>query len=77
MSFNVDGLSLFYMLLTNILLVITMIIVFDDTYLTKVYCLALVAINILLNIVFTIRDLFGFYISFEALIIPMFIIIGV
>ena len=31
----------------------------------------------LLNAVFTILDLIGFYITFEAILIPMFLVIGI
>ena len=45
--------------------------------LEKEYVLCFLAILIILIGVFSILDLLGFYILFEAVLIPMFLIIGV
>ena len=41
------------------------------------YLLCFIALEIILIAVFTVLDLLGFYIAFEAVLIPMFLIIGV
>ena len=43
----------------------------------KLFILSYLFMLFLLNSVFTILDILGFYISFEAIIIPMFLVIGV
>jgi NADH:ubiquinone oxidoreductase subunit 4 (subunit M) len=43
----------------------------------KEFLISLLAIEILLIGVFTVLDLLGFYILFEGVLIPMFLIIGV
>jgi NADH:ubiquinone oxidoreductase subunit 4 (subunit M) len=43
----------------------------------KEFYLSLLSILILLIGVFTVLDLLGFYILFEGILIPMFLIIGV
>jgi len=44
---------------------------------TKEFYISLLSILILLVGVFTVLDLLGFYILFEGVLIPMFLIIGV
>jgi len=41
------------------------------------YLLCFIALEIILIAVFTVLDLLGYYIAFEAVLIPMFLIIGV
>jgi NADH:ubiquinone oxidoreductase subunit 4 (subunit M) len=43
----------------------------------KEFLISLLSIEILLVGVFTVLDLLGFYILFEGVLIPMFLIIGV
>ena len=43
----------------------------------KEYVLCLLVVELLLVGVFTIMDLIGFYVLFESVLIPMFLIIGV
>jgi NADH:ubiquinone oxidoreductase subunit 4 (subunit M) len=43
----------------------------------KEFYISLLVIEILLIGVFTVLDLLGFYILFEGVLIPMFLIIGV
>lgn len=77
-NFGVDSVSLFFIVLTAILLPICFIISHTKIYFyNRLFNLCFLFILLLLNLTFTILDLFGFYISFEAIIIPMFLIIGV
>ena len=46
-------------------------------FLVKEFLVCLLSIEILLVGVFSILDLVGFYILFEAILIPMFLIIGI
>jgi NADH:ubiquinone oxidoreductase subunit 4 (subunit M) len=43
----------------------------------KAFILNLIAIEVLLIGVFTVIDLLGFYILFEGILIPMYLIIGI
>lgn len=77
-NFGIDGISLFFIVLTAILMPICLII--SDTKIiiqNKLFILSYLFMLFLLNSVFTILDILGFYISFEAIIIPMFLVIGV
>lgn len=78
MNLGIDGVSLFFIVLTAILMPICLIISENKILIhNKLFILSYLFMLLLLNIVFTILDLFGFYISFEAIIIPMFLVIGV
>ena len=76
--FGVDGVSIFFVILTALLIPICVLISWNSIkYLIKEFLLCLFLIEILLIGVFTILDLIGFYILFEGILIPMFLIIGV
>ena len=73
-----DGISLFFLILTALLTPICVIISLNSIkFLIKEFLLCLLIIEILLIGVFTILDLVGFYILFEGILIPMVLIIGV
>lgn len=77
-NFGVDGISLFFIVLTAILMPICFIISETKIFVhNKLFILSYLFMLLLLNSVFTILDILGFYISFEAIIIPMFLVIGV
>lgn len=76
--FGVDGVSIFFVILTALLIPICVLISWNSIkYLIKEFLLCLFLIEILLIGVFTILDLIGFYILFEGILIPMFLIIGI
>lgn len=76
--FAVDGISLFFIGLSILLIPICILMSWETiNYLRKEFLLCLFFILILLISVFSILDLLGFYILFEAILIPMFLIIGV
>jgi NADH-quinone oxidoreductase subunit M len=52
------------------------IFIWDEKFL-KEYFITLLVIDLLLLLVFSVLDLFLFYIFFEALLIPMYLIIGI
>lgn len=75
--FMLDGLSIFFVLLTNLLILFTVALA---NYFVKVHKIEFVSllffIDFLLIQFFTTNHLLHFYISFEAILIPMFLMIG-
>lgn len=67
-----------FLILTAVLTPICILISWNTPrFLIKEFLLCLLAIEVLLLGVFSILDLIGFYILFEGILIPMFLIIGV
>ena len=76
--FGVDGASIFFIILTALLIPICVLISLKSIkFLIKEFLLCLLFIEELLIGVFTVLDLVGFYILFEGILIPMFLIIGI
>lgn len=76
--FAVDGISLFFIILTALLTPICILISWNSIrFLIKEFLLCLLAIEILLIGVFSVLDLIVFYILFEGILIPMFLVIGI
>ncbi len=77
-SIGIDGISIFFVILTAFLIPICILASWESiTYKIKEYILMLLLTELLLINVFSVLDLFFFYIFFEGVLIPMFIIIGV
>lgn len=77
-SIGIDGISIFFIILTAFLTPICMLISWNSiVYKTKEFFLMLLITELLLINVFAVLDLFFFYVFFESVLIPMFIIIGV
>ena len=77
-SLGVDGISLFFIILTTFLIPICLITSYNViTKNIKEYYLLFLFLEICLLIVFSSLDLFIFYIFFESVLIPMFLIIGI
>jgi len=77
-SFGVDGISLFFILLTTLLfLICTLFSWFSVKIYLKEYLLCFLLMELFLIVVFSTLDLLFFYIFFESILIPMFIFIGV
>lgn len=77
-TFVLDTLSLLFIGLSILLIPICVLISWDTVKnFKKEFLLAIFSILILLVHVFAIMDLLGFYILFETILIPMFLIIGV
>nr|QPK67108.1 NADH dehydrogenase subunit 4 [Pelargonium myrrhifolium] len=76
LSLGLDGLSLFFVILTTFLIPICILVGWSGM-LGKEYILAFLICSFLLIAVFSILDLLLFYVFFESVLIPMFIIIGV
>lgn len=76
--FAIDGLSLWFIGLSILLLPICVLISKPViTFLHKEFYLFLYGIVACLILVFSVLDLLGFYILFESILIPMFFMIGI
>ena len=76
--FGVDGISLFFIILTTFLIPVCILVSWTSiTSYVKEYCIAFLLLETLMLAVFCVLDLLLFYIFFESVLIPMFIIIGV
>lgn len=75
---GVDGVSIFFIILTALLIPICVLISLNSIrFMIKEFLLCLLFIEVLLMGVFLVLDLVGFYILFEGILIPMFLIIGI
>jgi len=75
-SFGIDGISICFFFLSALLILLCIIFIWDEKNF-KLYAITLLIIELLLLLIFTVLDLFLFYIYFEAILIPMYLIIGV
>ena len=74
--FGVDGLSYCFLLLVILLLPICILVSWESIrFLVREFLICLFVLSWLLIGVFTIMDILGFYILFEAVLIPMFLIV--
>jgi NADH-quinone oxidoreductase subunit M len=76
LTFGLDGISLLFFVLTSFLIFLCSFFIQNEKLL-KEYLFCLFLIHFLLLIIFSVLDLFYFYIFFEALLIPMFLLIGI
>jgi len=74
-SFGLDGISLLFFVLSSFLIFLCIIFIQNEKYL-KEYLISIFFIHLILLIIFSILDLFLFYVFFEALLIPMYLLIG-
>jgi proton-translocating NADH-quinone oxidoreductase chain M len=75
---GVDGISLFFILLTTLLIPICLLASWNAIkFNEKEYFIAFLAMEALVIAVFCVLDIILFYVFFESVLIPMFIIIGV
>ena len=75
---GIDGISLFFVILTTFLIPVCILVSWSSISLyVKEYCIAFLILESFLIAVFSVLDLLLFYIFFESVLIPMFIIIGV
>ena len=75
--FGIDGISLFFLLLTTFLLPICLLLSWD--YISKnvyVYLMSLLFLEFFLILFFSSLNILILFVSFESILIPMFIIIG-
>lgn len=75
---GIDGISLFFLLLTTFLIPICLLASWDNIKTNiREYIIAFLFLEGILICVFTVLDVLFFYIFFEAVLIPMFLIIGI
>ena len=75
---GVDGISLFFIILTCFLIPVCLLVGWTNVQIyVKEYCIAFLVMETLMIAVFSVLDLLLFYVFFESVLIPMFIIIGV
>lgn len=75
---GIDGISLFFIVLTTFLIPVCLLVGWNSIEnFVKEYAIAFLITESLMIAVFSVLDLLLFYIFFESVLIPMFIIIGV
>jgi proton-translocating NADH-quinone oxidoreductase chain M len=74
--FGIDGYSLFIILLTTLIFPVCIITSWENEKEIKFRLLCLLLIEFFLIVTFSSLNIFLFFIAFEAVLIPMFIIIG-
>lgn len=77
-SLGIDGISLFFILLTTLLIFLCILISWTSVKLNiKEFLIAFLVMEFFLIGVFSVLDLLLFYIFFESVLIPMYLIVGV
>lgn len=75
---GIDGLSIFYVLLTTIITPICILSSWRDiTNNYKLFFICFLILEVLQILVFIVTDLLLFYVFFESVLIPLFLIIGI
>jgi len=74
-TFGIDGIALFFIVLSTLLIFLCILFIKNETFL-KEYTITLLILDFLLIAVFTSTDILFFYIFFEAILIPMYLMIG-
>jgi NADH-ubiquinone oxidoreductase chain 4 len=75
---GIDGISLFFVILTTFIIPICILSGWDSVRVQlKYFLMAFLLLESLLIAVFVVLDLLLFYICFESILIPMFLIIGI
>lgn len=74
---GIDGISVFFLILTTLLIPLCVLVSWSVTSDTKNYFLAWLALEFFLLGVFTVLDLLIFYVLFESVLVPMYIIVGI
>ena len=77
-TIGLDGVSLFFIILSTFLINICILISWNNIqFFMKEYLISFLFLEFCLIQVFSVLDIFLFYIFFESVLIPMFLIIGV
>jgi proton-translocating NADH-quinone oxidoreductase chain M len=75
---GVDGISIFFLLLTTLLVPLCLLVSWNSvTYNLKEFLIAFLILDFFLIGVFCVLDLLLFYIFFESVLIPMYMIVGI
>lgn len=77
-TYGIDGISIFFLILTTLLIPLCLLVSWNSvTFNVKEFYILFLILEILLIGVFCVLDLLLFYILFEGILIPMYLIIGV
>jgi NADH-quinone oxidoreductase subunit M len=77
-TLGIDGISLFFLILTTMLCALCFLVSWNSiNHNLKAYLIAFLTMEFFLIGVFCVLDLLLFYIFFESVLIPMFLIIGI
>jgi len=74
-NFGLDGLSVYFFFLTALLIFLCVLFSWDSDK-NKEHAFNLILLELLLLLVFSVLDLLLFYVFFEAILIPMFFLVG-
>jgi proton-translocating NADH-quinone oxidoreductase chain M len=74
---GIDGLSLFFILFTTFIIPLCLLIFFPRNKNLKEYFILILLIEFLLLLVFSVLDVFLFFIFFESILIPVFAMVGI
>lgn len=75
---GIDGISIFFVILSAFLTPICILVGWSSIQkYVKEYCIAFLVLETFMVAVFSVLDLLLFYIFFESVLVPMFVIIGV
>lgn len=80
LTLNLNGIGLFFFVLSSLLIFLCILFLINsqnDDNNIKNYLLNLLIIELFLLLVFSVTDLFLFYVFFEAILIPMYLLIGI
>ena len=77
-NIGIDGISIFFIILTALLISISLLVNWESVkYRSKDFTLILFTLEFLIFNIFSSLDIFFFYIFFEGVLIPMFLMIGI
>jgi proton-translocating NADH-quinone oxidoreductase chain M len=77
-SVGIDGISLFFIILTTFLMPLCFLLSWVNiSYRLKEFIICMLLTELFLINVFSVLDLFFFYLFFESILLPMFLIIGI
>src|SRR5213078_1161835 len=75
---GIDGISLFFVLLSTLLTVLCVVASWTDVHLqVREYMISFLVIETMMVGIFSALDFVLFYVFFEGVLVPMFLIIGV
>jgi proton-translocating NADH-quinone oxidoreductase chain M len=74
--FGIDGISIYFIMLTTFLVFLCVIFIWEEKYL-KSYLLLLFLLELILLLTFSTLNIILFYIFFEFILFPMFLLIGI
>lgn len=75
-SFGLDGLSISFLFLSALLIFLCILFIWEETKF-KEYSINLLSIGLFLALIFTVENVLLFYVFFEAILIPMYLVIGI